>query len=107
LSCTPPAEALAHAQFHARGSAAGIGAAVVSSEIAGGEHAWECIVTDGDEWHYIRVLGTGVGPFPNISAEDVEQGIERFASTLPAPGRLRRLLNANPLHIDRNAVVTD
>jgi hypothetical protein len=107
LSSTPIQEDLAHARFHARESATGIGAAVVSSEIEGRERSWECVVTDGREWHYVRVLGAGVGPFPNISAEDVEQGIERFAATLPAQDRLRHLLNANPLHIDRDGNVTD
>jgi hypothetical protein len=37
----------------------------------------------------------------------VEQGIERFAATLPAPDRIRHLLNANPLHIDRDGNVRD
>jgi hypothetical protein len=107
LSSTPIPEHLAHARFHARESAAGVGAAVISAEIEGSDRAWECIVTDGREWRYVRVLGNGVGPFPNISAEDVEQGIERFAATLPAQGRLFHLLNANPLHIDRDGNVTD
>jgi hypothetical protein len=35
----------------------------------------------------------------------VEQRIERFAATLPARDRLRHLLNANPLHIDRDGTV--
>jgi hypothetical protein len=107
LSSAPIEEHLQHAHFHARESTAGIGAAVISSEVEGSGHAWECIVTDGREWHYIRVLGTCVGPFPNISAEDVEHGIERFAATLPAQDRLRHLLNANPLHIDRDGNVSD
>ena len=96
---------MAHAEYHARESGVGIGAAVISSEIEGDEHAWECVVTDCREWHYVRVVGTGVGPFPSISTEAVEQGIERFAATLPAQGRIRHLLNANPLHIDRDAKV--
>lgn len=107
MSSTPVQQHLVHAQFHARESPTGIGAAVISSEIEGGEHTWECVVTDGREWHYVRVLGTGVGPFPGISAEDVEQGIERFAATLPAQHRIRHLLNANPLHIDRAGSVSD
>lgn len=107
MNSTPIQEHLAHARFHARESAAGIGAAVISSEIAGSERAWECVVTDGREWHYVRVLGAGVGPFPHISAEDIEQGIEPFAATLPAQDRLRHLLNANPLHIDRDGDVSD
>lgn len=107
MSSTPIQEHLAHAQFHARESAAGIGTAVISSEIDGGERAWECIVTDGREWHYVRVLGAGVGPFPNISTEDVEEGIQRFAATLPSQDRIRHLLNANPMHIDREGNVSD
>ena len=107
MSSTPVQQHLAHAQFHARESPTGIGAAVVSSGIEGGEHIWQCIVTDGREWHYVRVVGTGVGPFPNISTEDVEEGIRRFAVTLPSGGRIRHLLNANPMHIDRGGNVTD
>jgi hypothetical protein len=107
LSATPVQEYLAHARFRARESTAGIGAAVTSSEIEGCERAWVCVVTDGRDWRYIHVLGTDVGPFPNISAEAVERGIERFAATLPAQDRLRHLLNANPLHIDRDANVSD
>jgi hypothetical protein len=68
---------------------------------------WECIVTDGREWHYIRVLGSGVGPFPDISLEAIESGIERFAGTLPAQNRLYNLLNANPLHLNRDRGVSD
>jgi hypothetical protein len=52
-------------------------------------------------------IGAGLPPFPNISSEQVEQGIERFAATLPARDRLRHLLNANPLHIDRDGTVSD
>lgn len=107
MSSTPVQEQLAHARFHARESAEGIGAAVVGSDISGSKRVWECVVTDGREWHFVRVLGTGAGPFPNISAEDVEQGIQRFAATLPARDRLRRLLNANPLHIARGGDVSD
>jgi hypothetical protein len=103
--------ARAHAEFHARESPAGIGAAIVRSGPWDGahvwEHFWDSVVTDGREWHYLRVLSTGTGPFPNISAEDVEQGIARFAAALPARDRMLQLLNANPLHIDRNRNVTD
>jgi hypothetical protein len=48
-----------------------------------------------------------VGVHPDISSQAVERGIERFAATLPAEGRLRALLNANPLHIDSAGVVRD
>jgi len=51
--------------------------------------------------------GTGSRPFPNISAEDVEHGIERFAATLPARDRIRHVLNANPMHIDSDGMVSD
>jgi hypothetical protein len=97
----------AHAEFHARESATGIGAAVVESSTDGGQHVWVCIVTDGQEWHYVRVVGVDLPPFPNISGEEVEEGIERFAATLPAQDRLRHLLNANPLHIDADGTVSD
>jgi len=103
----PVRDHLAHAQFHAREHPTGIGAAVVETRFKDGAHVWDCIVADGHEWHYVRVVGRGVGPFPNISAEDVEQGIEQFAATLPEPDRLRHLLNANPLHIDGNGTVSD
>jgi hypothetical protein len=98
---------LAHARLHARENPTGIGAAVISSAIDGDDHAWECVVTDGREWHYVRVLGTGVGRFPNLSTEDVEEGIQRVAATLSAQDRIRHLLNANPLHIDCEGNVSD
>lgn len=107
MSSTPIQEHLAHGQFHARESTAGIGAAVISSETESGERAGECIVTDGREWHYVRVLGAGFGPFPNISTEDVEEGIQCFAATLPSQDRIGHLLNANPMHIDREGNVSD
>ena len=97
----------AHAAFRAHRNGTGIGAALIRSTSNDTEHAWECIVTDGREWHYIRVLGSGLGPFPNISDEAVESGIERFAGTLPAQNRIYNLLNASPLHIDRNRSVSD
>ena len=53
------------------------------------------------------MLGSNLGPFPNISTENIEQGIERFAATLPAQQRLRQLLNASPLHISRDGKVDD
>ena len=95
-----PGDYRLHAEFRARANAAGIGAAVVSSEFEDVGHVWDCVVSDGREWHYIRVVGPDVGPYPNLSAEDVEQAIERYAATLPAQQRMRYLLNANPLRID-------
>jgi hypothetical protein len=100
-------EYLAHARFHAHENPSGIGAAVVESTVRGGQRTWDCIVTDGREWHYVRVLGTDVGPFPNISPVDVQDGITRFAARWGAPYRIHRVLNANPLHMDRSAKVTD
>jgi hypothetical protein len=73
----------AHAAFGARRSESGIGAAVARSGYSDGEPFWECIVSDGEEWHFIRVLGVDLGPYPDLAGEDVEQGIERFAATLP------------------------
>jgi hypothetical protein len=108
LENRPPSEDYrAHAEFHARESPSGIGAAVSHSDFEGGQHTWEVIVSDGHEWHFVRVLGVDLGPYPNLSSEDVERAIERFADTLPAEGRIRHLLNANPLHIDRNGKVRD
>jgi hypothetical protein len=104
---SPVADYVAHAEFHARENAAGIGAAVTSSRFDDGEHIWDAVVSDRSEWHYIRVLGSGLGPYPQLSTEDVEDAIERFAATLPAGYRLRQLLNANPLHIDRSGNVRD
>lgn len=97
----------AHAAFRARRSGTGIGAALVRSTSNAREQVWDCIVTDGLEWHYIRVLGSGLGRSLDISVEDVERGIERFAGTLPAQNRIYNVLNANPLHIDRNRNVSD
>lgn len=98
---------LAHARFRARESPAGVGAAVIGSGFESGGHRWECIVADQDEHHYISVLGPGLGPRPNMSPEEIEQGVERFAARLPRGGRLQVLLNANPLHIDPRGVVGD
>jgi hypothetical protein len=61
----------------------------------------------GREWHYARVVGVDLPPFPNISREQVEEGIERFAAALPARDRVRHLLNGNPLHIDGDRNVSD
>ena len=72
-----------------------------------GQSVWDCVVSDDREWHYVRVIGTNLGPFPNLSSEDVEEGIMRFAQELPATYRIRHLLNRNPLHIDRTGTVTD
>jgi hypothetical protein len=112
MSASPVEDFRAHAEFHAGESATGIGAAVVESSVEGEQHVWNCIVTDGQEWHYVRVVGVGLPPFPNISSERVEEGIERFAvehfaQTLPAHERLRQLLNANPLHIVADGTVSD
>jgi hypothetical protein len=97
----------AHAAFRAGSNGIGIGAALVRSTSEENEHVWECIVTDGRGWHYIRVLGPGLGQFPDIRVAEIESGIERFAGTLPAQNRIYNLLNANPLHIDRNRHVSD
>jgi hypothetical protein len=104
VSVTSAEQYRAHAAFRARRNETGIGAALVRSTSTDSEHVWECIVTDGREWHYIRVLGSGLGQFP---VEAIESGIERFAATLPAQTRIYSLLNANPLHIDRNRRVSD
>lgn len=107
VSVTSAEQYRAHAAFRARRNGTGIGAAQVRSTSDESEHVWECIITDGREWHYIRVLGSGLGQFPDISVAEIESGIERFAGTLPAQNRLYNLLNANPLHIDRNRNVSD
>jgi len=96
----------AHAAFEAGRSASGIGVAVARSEYRNDERSWECIVSDGKDWHFIRVLGVDLGPATQLAPEDIEQGIERFAATLPDSYRLGALLNANPLHIDRSGTVT-
>jgi hypothetical protein len=103
----PTADSVSHAEFHLREDGTGVGAAVVRSSLQHGERMWDVIVRDADEWHYVRVLGSDLGPFPSISTEDIERGIERFAATLPAERRLRQLLNANPLHIGRDGKVRD
>ena len=96
----------AHAVFEARRSASGIGAAVARSGYRDGGHFWECIVSDREEWHFIEVLGVDFGPSPDVPPEDIEQGIQRFAATLPESYRLRALLNASPLHVDRRGTVS-
>ncbi|MBV8219141.1 MAG: hypothetical protein JO325_11805 [Solirubrobacterales bacterium] len=95
----------AHAAFEAGRNASGIGAAVSQSGYSHGEHFWDCIVSDGQEWHFIRVLGVDLDPTADLPTEQIEQGIERFAAALPEPDRLRALLNANPLHVDRSGLV--
>jgi hypothetical protein len=96
-----------HAEFHLREDGVSVGAAVVRSTFEPGAQVWDCIVSDQHEWHYIRVLGDEPEPFPNVSTEAVERGVEQFASTLPARYRIRHLLNANPLHIDSHGAVGD
>jgi hypothetical protein len=96
----------AHAVFEAHRSASGIGAAVARSGYSDGAYFWECIVSDDEEWHFIRLLGVDLGPSPGVASEDIERGIARFAATLPDLYRLRALLNANPLHVDRSGTVS-
>ena len=98
---------LTYAMSRASQSDSGIGAAVVSSVPTEATHFWDCVATDGHEWHYVRVLGVDLGPFPNLSPRRIEEGIERFAETLPTAYRIRHLLNANPLHVDGSGSVTD
>jgi hypothetical protein len=95
-----------HAAFEAKRSPSGIGAAVVRSGYSNGEHTWECIISDGEQWHFIQVIGVDIGANAGIATEDVEQGIAAFAATLPAVSRLDALLSVNPLHIDRSGTVT-
>ncbi len=96
-----------HAAFKAQRSPSGIGAAVARSGYSNGEHTWECIISDGSQWHFIEVVGVDLGPTTGLATEDVEQGIEAFAATLPQSSRLDALLSANPLHVDRSGTVTD
>jgi len=51
------------------------------------------------------VLGVDLGPSTQLAPEDIEQGIERFAATLPDSYRLGALQNADPLHVDRAGTV--
>jgi hypothetical protein len=96
-----------HAEFNARESDSGIGAAVARAEYRDGHHVWECIVSDGQEWHHIEVIGTDVVGFEELQNDEIEQGIDRFAATLSSSYRLTALQNANPLHINRAGLVTD
>ena len=98
-------ELRSHAAFEAARSASGIGAAVAQAGYSHGEPFWECIVSDGHEWHFVRVLGIDLSPAEELPIEDIEHGIERFAATFPESDRLRELLNANPLHVDRSGTV--
>ncbi|MGO9890261.1 MAG: hypothetical protein ACLP0L_20500 [Solirubrobacteraceae bacterium] len=94
-----------HAAFAAQRSPGGIGAAVERSGYSDGEHFWECIISDGNQWHFIRVVGVDLSPAPGLGTEDIEHGIEAFAATLPESDRVYALLNANPLHVDRSGTV--
>lgn len=96
-----------HAEFNAREGTSGIGAAVVRAEYRDEHHVWECMVSDGQEWHYIEVIGTDVVGFEELENDEIERGIDRFAATLSSSYRLNALLNANPLHINRAGQVTD
>ena len=71
---------------------------MVSSEYDDGRRIWDCVVSDGNdnEWHYIRVESTELGPFPNISSEDIEEGIIGFAATLPAGDRIASATCSTP-----------
>jgi hypothetical protein len=100
-------EHLDHLAFRAHFSDTGIGAAVVTARYRAGHRSWNCIVGGPDEWHYLLVIGVDLGPFAGLPPEDIEDGIERFGATLPAAYRLRRLINCNPLHIDRHGTVGD
>jgi hypothetical protein len=44
----------------------GIGSTVIRSGYKDSGHFWDCVVTDGREWHYIRVLGPDLGQFPPL-----------------------------------------
>jgi hypothetical protein len=70
-----------------------------------GHRSWDCTAGDPDEWHYLQVIGVDLEPFAGLPPEDIEVGIERFGATLPAADRLRRLINFNPLRIDRHGIV--
>ena len=104
---TAAEDSLVHAGFRLRDDGVGVGVAVARAMLNHGERAWDCVVRDAREWHYIRVIGTDLGPFSSMPTEDIEQGIERFAATLRPENRLSSLVNANPLHIDRDGTVHD
>lgn len=100
-------EHLDHLAFRARCNDTGIGAAVVTAKYQTGHRRWDCIVGDGDKWHYVQVIGVDLGPFAGLPPEDIEDGIERFAASLPAEDRLHQLINFSPLHIDRQGTLGD
>lgn len=88
----PTADSASRAEFHVREDGSGVGAVVVDSSLEHGERMWDVIVRQADECHYVRVLGSALAPFPTISTENIERGIERFAATggaapTPAPQR--------------------
>ncbi len=108
VTLTGPAEEhLDHLAFRARLGDTGIGAAVVTAKYEAGHRSWDCIAGDPAEWHYLQVIGVDLGPFAGLPPEDIEDGIERFAATLPAEDRLHQLINFSPLHIDRRGMVDD
>src|SRR5438552_17240746 len=77
-----------HAEFRARRSQAGIGAAVVFSGFEAGEHVWDRIITDRREWHYIRVLGPELGPYVargHRARDRALRGRPTCAATNPLP----------------------
>lgn len=66
------------------------------------KHFWECIVSEEDGRHFIRVLNVGLGTPTDLASEEIEQGIERFAATLPDSYRLGALVNVNPCRSRRS-----
>jgi hypothetical protein len=85
----------------------GVGVAVVESEYKDGGRVWECVAADGNEWHYLQVIGTDLGSFEDLEPEVIERGVERLAAGEPEDYRLGAVLNASPLHINKQGVVTD
>jgi hypothetical protein len=88
---------LTAAKARAAQSPSGIGAAVVRSEPGARGHTWQCVVTDGNEWHYVEVMGPEAGFSADIPDEDIETTVERFAEGLPEDYRLGGVVNASPL----------
>jgi hypothetical protein len=78
---TPVDDALAHAQFHARTGVSGIGSTVIRSGYKDSGHFWDCVVTDGRQWHYIRVLG----PISGHSLHFRTRTSSRASTDLPRP----------------------
>lgn len=95
------------AAFRARQSPSGVGAAVVEFSADGGEHRWCCVVSDGSAYRYVHVCSNELGPWQRLPPTVVEDAIERFAATLPAPHRLYHLVNSNPIHLDRDGIARD